>query len=403
MDKKILSGIRIVEFGWAVVGPLTTSWAGGYGAEVIKIESKTRPDIIRTMTPYKDDQVGLNNSLFFGRENANKISLALNLKRPEGVEIAKRLVALSDIVLDSYTAGVMERSGLGYETLKELKPDLIMLSSCMYGQTGSLRSMPGYGVPLTAISGLTYLCGWPDRPPTGPYGSYTDYLVPRLNLLALVSALDYRRRTGLGIYIDAAQLESSVQFMAPVLLNYSANQQITQPSGNASDRAVPHGVFPCQGKERWCAITVFTEEEWQGFCQAIGNLPWTQDPAFSTLEARKGNEVDLNRLVEEWTKDKEAQWVMERMQQFGVPAGVVNNGEDLGNDPHLKFHQYYRRLDHPQMGPVDYAPHSIELSKSPQELTRSPLLGEHTEFIAKTIIGLSDAEYDAYSARGVFE
>lgn len=403
MGSRILEGIRIVEFGWAVVGPLTTSWAGGYGAQVIKIESKTRPDIIRTMTPYKDDRVDLNNSLFFGRENANKMSLALNLKLPEGVALAKRLVAQSDIVLDSYTAGVMERSGLGYEALKAVKPDLIMLSSCMYGQTGSLRSMPGYGVPLTAISGLTYLCGWPDRPPTGPYGSYTDYLVPRLNLLALVSALDYRRRTGQGIYIDAAQLESSVQFMAPVLLDYTANRQVTQRSGNISDRAAPHGVFPCRGKDRWCAITVFNEEEWQGFCGAVGNLPWTRFPEFSSLEARKQNEARLNRFVEDWTRDQEAQWVMERMQQFGVPAGVVNNGEDLGNDPHLKFQQYYRRLDHPQMGPVDYAPHSIDFSKSPQELGRSPLLGEHTEFVAKTIMGLSDPEFEAYSDLGVFE
>lgn len=403
MSKKILEGIRIIEFGWAVVGPLTTSWAGGYGAQIIKIESKTRPDIIRTMTPYKDDKVDLNNSLFFGRENANKFSLALNLKIPEGVEIAKRLVARSDIVLDSYTAGVMARSGLGYAVLKEVKPDIIMLSSCMYGQTGSLRSMPGYGVPLTAISGLTYLCGWPDRPPTGPYGSYTDYLVPRLNLLAMVSALDYRRQTGQGIFIDAAQLESSVQFVAPVLLDYTANQQITKRSGNLSDRAVPHDVFRCRGKDRWCAITVFTEEEWQGFCEAIGNPPWTKTQAFSTFEARKRNEPELNRLVAEWTRNQEAEWVMIQMQRHGVSAGVANNGQDLGNDPHLKDQHYYRRLDHPEMGAVDYAPHSIEFSKSPQEIFRSPCLGEHSEHIAKTIIGLSDKEFQTYSAMGVFE
>jgi crotonobetainyl-CoA:carnitine CoA-transferase CaiB-like acyl-CoA transferase len=403
MENKILEGIRIVEFGWAVVGPLTTSWAGGYGAEVIKIESKTRPDIIRTMTPYKDDKAGLNNSLFFGRENANKMSLALNLKRPEGIDTAKRLVAKSDIVLESYTAGVMEKSGLGYKALKKVKPDLIMLSSCMYGQTGALRSMPGYGVPLTAISGLTYVCGWPDRPPTGPYGSYTDYLVPRLNLLALVSALDYRRRTGRGIYLDAAQLESSVQFMAPVLLDYTVNRRISGRTGNNSDLAAPHGVYPCKGKDRWCAITVFHEDEWQGFCKVLGNPAWTQKKEFSSLEKRKENEVELNRLVGEWTKDKEARWVMEHLQQAGVAAGVANDGKDLGEDPQLKVDRYYRRMEHPRMGPVDYAPHSIEFSKAPQELTRSPLLGEHTEFVAKRIIGLTDDEFEAYRAQGVFE
>lgn len=403
MNKQILEGIRIVEFGWAVVGPLTTSWAGGYGAEVIKIETKTRPDVIRTMTPYKDDRVDLNNSLFFGRENANKYSLGLNLKHPDGVKIAKRLVAESDCVLDSYTAGVMDRYGLGYNDLKQIKPDIIMLSSCMYGQTGSLRSMPGYGVPLTAISGLTSLCGWPDRPPTGPYGSYTDYLVPRLNLLAIVSALDYRRRTGKGLYIDAAQFESTVQFIAPALLEYGANQKTSSRSGNASYRAAPHGVFPCKGNDRWCAISVFSEEEWQGFCEAVGPLSWTKRPEFSSMEKRKKNEAELNRLVEEWTGGQEDEVVMTKMQSHGVPAGMANNGRDLGSDPQLTFNHYYRRLEHPEMGAVDYAPHSIEFSKSPQEIFRSPCLGEHTEYICKDIIGLSDQEFERYLAEGVFE
>ncbi|OPY82862.1 MAG: Succinyl-CoA:(R)-benzylsuccinate CoA-transferase subunit BbsF [Smithella sp. PtaU1.Bin162] len=403
MSKKILSGVRIVEFGWAVVGPLTTSWAGGYGAEVIKIETKTRPDVIRTMTPYKDDRVNLNNSLFFGRENANKYSLGLNLKHPEGVKIAKRLVAESDCVLDSYTAGVMDSYGLGYNDLKQIKPDIIMLSSCMYGQTGSLRSMPGYGVPLTAISGLTSLCGWPDRPPTGPYGSYTDYLVPRLNLLAIVSALDYRRRTGKGIYIDAAQLESSVQFVAPALLEYGANQQTFIRCGNASRQAAPHGVFSCKGEDRWCAISVFTEREWRGFCDVLGNLPWTKKAEFASLAARKENEAELNTLIEEWTRQQEDKWIMMEMQKHGVPAGVVNNGRDLGDDPQLIFSNYYRRMEHPEMGSVDYAPHSIEFSASPQEIFRSPCLGEHTEHICKNILGFSEQEFERYSAEGVFE
>jgi benzylsuccinate CoA-transferase BbsF subunit len=403
MNQQILEGIRIVEFGWAVVGPLTTSWAGGYGAEVIKIETKTRPDVIRTMTPYKNDRANLDNSLFFGRENANKYSLSLNLKHPDGVKIAKRLVAESDCVLDSYTSGVMDGYGLGYDDLKKVKQDIIMLSSCMYGQTGSLRSMPGYGVPLTAISGLTSLCGWPDRPPTGPYGSYTDYLVPRLNLLAMVSALDYRRRTGKGTYIDAAQLESAVQFVSPVLLEYEANQQISIRSGNASNHAAPHGVFPCKGKDRWCAISVFNEEEWQGFCKAIGHLPWTKRPEFVSLLERKKNETELNRLVEEWTREQETEWVMAQMQSHGVAAGIANNGQDLGNDPQLTFDHYYRRLEHPEMGTIDYAPHSIEFSESPQEIFRSPCLGEHTEYICKNILGFSESEFQRCSTEGVFE
>ena len=403
MKTRILEGIRIVEFGWAVVGPLTTSWAGNYGAEVVKIETKTRPDIIRTMTPFKNDKVNVNNSLFFGRENASKYSMALNLKHPAGIDMAKRLVSKSDVVLDSYTSGVMEKYGLGYSELRTLKSDIIMLSSCMYGQTGSLRSMPGYGVPLTAISGLTNLCGWPDRPPTGPYGSYTDYLVPRLNLLAIVSALDYRRRTGKGTYIDAAQTESSVQFMAPVLLDYVVNKRVAHRSGNSSPHAVPHGVYRCKGKDRWCAITVFSDDEWRGFCDSMGAPSWTKSPKFSTFESRKRNEAELDSLVEAWTENQDAEEVMALMQRHSVPAGVANNGKDLGTDPQLTHAGYYTRLEHPEMGEVGYAKHSIEFSSATQEVWRSPCLGEHTETVCKEIIGLSDDEYDRYLTDGVFE
>jgi benzylsuccinate CoA-transferase BbsF subunit len=403
MGKKILDGIRIVEFGWAVVGPITSSWAGHYGAEVIKVETSTKADVIRTMPPFKDDQVHINTSLFFARENTSKYSIALNLTQPEAVELAKRLISLSDVVLDSYTSGVMSRFGLDYQNLKKVKPNLIMISSCMYGQTGAYRSMPGYGVPLTAISGLTEICGWPDRKPTGPYGSYTDYLVPRFNLLAIVASLDYRRRTGNGIYLDASQYEASVQFIAPLLLDYAVNKRINTRQGNACPHAAPHGVYRCHGIDRWCAITVFNDEQWNGFCKAVGNLPWTRESRFSTVLSRKKHEEELNRLIEEWTVEHTAEEVMTLMQRDGVPAGVLNNGEDLGNDPQLKHRQYYKRLEHPEIGPVDYPSYSVTFSKSSQEVFRSPCLGEHTEHVCKNIIGLSDKEFEMHTAQGIFE
>ncbi len=403
MDTQILEGIRIVEFGWAVVGPLTTSWAGGYGAQVIKVETRTRPDIIRSMTPFKNDRVNLDNSLFFGRENASKLSIALNLKHPKGVDLAKDLVSRSDVVLDSYTAGVMEKNGLGYEDLKAVKSDIIMLSSCMYGQTGKLRSMPGYGVPLTAISGLTYLCGWPDRQPTGPYGSYTDYLVPRFNLLAIASALDYRRRTGKGIYLDAAQLESSVQFVSPTLLDYQANGHVAGPSGNRDPHGAPHGVYRCKGKEKWIAITVMNQEQWLGFCRALENPSWTRSSAFESQAARKENEEELDQHISAWTADREASEVMEMLQAHGIPAGVANTGRDLGSDPQLLHDGYFKRLSHPEMGEMDYASHAITFSRSPQKIKPSPCLGEHTERICREILGLSGETFDQLKREGVFE
>jgi benzylsuccinate CoA-transferase BbsF subunit len=403
MGKKMLEGIRIVEFGWAVVGPLTSSWAGNYGAEVIKVETMTRPDPMRTMSPFKGKTQGINSSLFFGRENTSKYSIALNLMKSESIKVAKRLIGVSDIVLDSFTSGKMEEMGLSYDELKKVKPDIIMISSCMYGQTGPYRTMPGYGLPLTAISGLTELSGWPDRKPSGPYGAYTDYLVPRLNLLALIAALDYRRRTGKGLYLDVSQYEASLQFIAPLLLDSVINERVNTRQGNECSYATPHGVYRCQGVERWCAITVFNDQQWNGFCSAIGNPTWTQDSKFSTFLERKRNEEELNRLIEEWTKKHSAEEVMVLMQRNRVPAGMLNNGEDLGNDPQLKHSYYYRRLEHPEMGLVDYPGAAIEFSKTTQEVWRSPCLGEHTEYICREIVGMSDEEFIELLNKDVFE
>ncbi len=399
---KILEGIRVLEFGWAVVGPLTCSWLGGYGAEVIKVETQTRPDIIRSMTPFVRDKFHIDNSIFFGRENASKYSVSLNLKHPEGLALARRLAAVSDIVLDSYTAGVMDKYGLGYGDLRRINPGLIMLSSCMYGQTGALRAMPGYGVPLTAVSGLTYLCGWPDRQPCGPYGAYTDYVVPRFNMLALAAALDHRRRTGQGVFIDASQFEASVQFMAPALLDHHANGRTAQRMGNASPEAAPHGVYPCAGRDAWCAIAVTDQDEWAGFRQALGDPDWCREERFANPAGRKAAEAELDALVSAWTASRQAREVMDVMGRHGVPAGVLNTGQDLGEDPQLRHDGYYHALTHPVMGQVEYPEHAIDFSEASQEVWRSPCLGEHTELICKKVLGLNDQEFARLQADNVF-
>jgi crotonobetainyl-CoA:carnitine CoA-transferase CaiB-like acyl-CoA transferase len=355
------------------------------------------------MTPYKDDRVHLDNSLFFGRENASKRSISLNLKLPQAVELAKRIVAKADVVLESYTAGVMEKWGLGYDELVKIKPDLIMLSSCMYGQTGALASMPGYGVPLTAISGLTHLCGWPDRAPCGPYGSYTDYLVPRFNLLALVSALDYRRRTGQGVYLDAAQLEASVQFVAPSLLDQAFTGRIAGPLGYHDAHAAPHGVYPCAGVDRWVTITVFNDSQWQGLVTALGAPAWASELRWNSATSRLKYQNELDQKLKDWTAGQDNREVMKLLQAHGVPSGVVNNGRDLGSDPQLLFDNYYTCRKHPVMGSVDYAAHSIEFSAISQRVDRSPCLGEHAQEICRDLLCMDQDEYTSLAKAGVFD
>ena len=403
MERKLLEGIKVVDFGLAWTGPLTTKALSDHGAEVIKIESSSRPELFRTMVPFKDDIVGLNRGGYFNVANTGKLSVALNLAHPKGVEIAKRLIARADIVVENFAGGVMERMGLGYEELKKVKPDIIMLSSCMQGHTGPYAAHPGYGFLLTPLSGFNQIAGWPDREPV-VLGSYTDFPAPRLNVVVVLAALDYRRRTGKGQYLDMSQYETGVHFLAPLVLDYVVNRRVANRMGNRCPYAAPHGAYRCRGDDRWCAIAVFTDGEWRSFGGVIGNPAWASSPKFATLLARKENEEELDRLVEEWTVDRAAEEVMSMMQAAGVAAGVLETGEDLlEHDPQLRHRHYFWELDHPEIGKYHAPGSSFVLSRSPCELRRAPLMGEHNEYALKEALGMSDEEIAELVVEGVIE
>ncbi len=393
MRKKLFEGIKVLDFSWAAVGPITTKTLSDYGAEVIKIESTSHPDGTRVGGPFKDNIPGFNRSGCFNQWNTGKLSILLNLATPKGLQVAKRLAAWADIVIENFSGGTIERMGLGYEELRKVNPKIIMLSSCMMGQTGPYATHPGLGPLLTALSGFNHITGWPDRQPVGPSGAYTDFMGPRFAMLVILAALDYRRRTGKGQYLDLSQFEGSVHFMAPVLLDYVVNQRVVRRMGNRLSYAAPHGAYRCSGEDRWVAIAVFTDEEWESFCKVIGDPLWTKETKFSTLLARKKNEDELDRLVEEWTISRSAEEVMKLMQAAGVPAGVLQNGEDLQeHDPQLKYRHLYWSLDHPEVGKYTALRPDFVVSKSPYELKRAPLQGEHNEYVLKKILGMSDEE-----------
>ena len=253
-----LEGIRIADFSWFAAGPLTTRILSDFGAIVIKLESVEIPDGLRTTPPYKDDIPGLNRSAYFANYNCNKLSISINLRNPDGKRLAERLVMWADVVVENFTPGVMDRLGLGYSHLKQLKPELIMLSTSNQGQTGPYAHLSGMGTQLTSFAGLSNLTGWPDRSPTAPYGAYTDVTAAVSGAIAIMAALDYRRRTGKGQYLDVSQLESGVSLLATSLLDCVVNHRNTIRSGNHDPDAAPHGVFPCRGNDRWCAIAIFT-------------------------------------------------------------------------------------------------------------------------------------------------
>jgi crotonobetainyl-CoA:carnitine CoA-transferase CaiB-like acyl-CoA transferase len=402
LGKKPLEGIKVVDFCWLIAGTRTSKALADYGAEVIKIESSTRPDPSRPLGPFKDGIPGLNRGNA-NQWNTSKLSVALNFTHPKGVEAAKKLVAWADVVVENFAGGVMDRLGLGYKELKKIKPDIIMLSSCMQGQTGPHADHPGLGAHLTALAGFCHITGWPDREPPN-LGVYTDFIVPRFNAAAILAALDYRRRTGRGQYLDMSQYESSVHFMAPLVMDYAINQRVAMRMGNRSDSAAPHGAYRCRGEDRWCAIAVFTDEEWRSFNEAIGNPAWTNDLKFATLPARKENEDELDRLVEEWTINHSPEEVMSLMQATGVAAGVVETGEDLlEHDAQLRHRHFFWELNHPEIGKYRTAGPAFKLSKSPREVRSAPLLGEHSEYVFKEILGMSDDEIVEMVMEGVVE
>jgi crotonobetainyl-CoA:carnitine CoA-transferase CaiB-like acyl-CoA transferase len=399
-----LEGVRILDFFWQAAGPLASRTFAHFGAEVIRVESSTRPCTLRTTGARAPDREGLNVCHIFNNLNTNKLSIALNLNHPRGLAIAKRLVALCDVVTNSFTGDRMERWGLGYEELVKVKPDIIMITMPVLGATGPYRHYRAWGSHIIAGGGLNYLTGMPGRPPTGIGTLYSDFSAnPFHAVVATMAALRHRNRTGRGQFIDVAQYESTICFAETAILDYTVNHRVQGPNGNRLPYAAPHGVYRCQGDDRWCAIGVFTEGEWKAFTSAIGSPDWTQEERFASLPGRKQHEDELDRLVEEWTSERTPEAVMATLQAAGVAAGIVQTAEDLlTRDPQMR-ERHYRVLEHPEMPPMNYDGQPIKMTDAPVELRRAPLLGEHNDHIYRELLGLAEDEINDYMIAGVFE
>ena len=401
-----LTGINVADFSWFGAGPICAQTLGLYGATVVRVESESHMDALRTVGPFPTGKTGYNVSGYFNNYNVNKLSITININSDKGHDLAERLVRWSDIYLTNMTPRIIDRWGFTYEGVAKIRPDIIAVYQPMQGFDGPHRDFLGFGAVLTPITGFNHLTGFPNRPPTGMGTNYPDYVInPMHTVIAIMAALRHRRRTGKGQCVELAQIESAVATLAPAVMDYTVNGRVQTRAGNRLPHAAPHGAFRCQtikiqtpfGEQdegRWCVVACFSDEQWASLRQAMGDPEWARDERYATLAGRKEHEDELERGIEEWTSARSPEEVMTTLQPAGVPAAVVQNARDcLEGDPHLREREYYVYLDHPEAGRTAYDGPGFRLSKTPaQYRTPAPCLGEHNQQVAKEILGLSDDE-----------
>lgn len=391
-----LEGIHVLDFTWVAVGPITTKYLADNGADVIKIESATHIDVLRAAPPWADGKFGVNRSQFFADYNTSKKGVSLNLNHPRARELVLRLVPWADVVVENFTPKVMRAWELDYEHLRRIKPDIIMLSSCLQGQTGPQASMPGFGQLMAALSGFYYISGYPGGDPAPPYGAYTDYITPRFAAAVLMAALDYRRRTGQGQFIDVSQYEASLHFLAPALIDYFSTGRVLKAQANRSERYAPHGAYRCRdevGAERWISIAVADDGQWQALLAVLGNPQCEQ--RFATMLGRLQNLNALDDFIAIQVRNREVWDLTAALQEAGVAAYPVQSCLDLHQDENLESFGFWNWLEHKEMGPAPYMGLEHRLSATPGQLrSAAPALGQHTEEVLQGMLGLAAAEIE---------
>jgi crotonobetainyl-CoA:carnitine CoA-transferase CaiB-like acyl-CoA transferase len=393
MNQGILKGLRILDFTWVLAGPYATRILADFGAEVIKVQSK------KTAGGAESNLTG-----YFSHWNRNKRSITLDMSTPEAKEIVLRLARISDVVIENFSTRVMSNWGLDYERLKEVRPDIIMVSMSAMGQVGPWKDFVAFGPALQALSGLTYLTSFAQESPLGMGYAYADPIAGLYAALGILAALEFRDRTGKGQSIDLSQYEAMCTLLGPALLNASANHEEISPQGNHSDSvpAAPYGCYRCSGADRWCVISVSNEREWENLCDILGRPDWAREDRFSDLAKRKENKEDLDRFLEQWTLQHSPEEVVNLLQQGGVAAGVVQNAEDLANDPQLIARDVFIPLEHPMLGKTAADVSPIKFKKNPRDKWKAaPLLGEDNRYVYTELLGFTEGELSSYIEKGI--
>ncbi|MBU2649021.1 CoA transferase [bacterium] len=390
-----LQGIRITEFTSAWAGPYATCLLGFLGAEVIKVESRRRIDHSRFIAfSMGKTFAGPDASSVFAGLNLNKKSVCLNLSKPGAIEIAKRLAAESDVVVENMRPGVMPRLGLGYEVLRAVKPDLVYLSSSACGQVGPDREFIGYAPNFASIGGLSHDTGYPDWPPSNLMG-FIDLKSATTAAYAILMALIHHQKTGEGQYIDLASQETVAILNSDMLLDYIMNGRVKMREGNRDEIMSPHNCYPCLGEDRWISIAVSSDEEWRSLCGVMDRPDLVGDDRFADMYNRWVHQEELDGIIGAWTSGQEDYTVMKNLQAAGVAAAPSLNSERLYADPHLQEREVFQPVKHPVIGENWVVAPPWRLSETPASIRRhSPLLGEHNEEVLNGLLGISREEIE---------
>ena len=405
-----LQGYRVVDFGSAWAGPQMTHIVADMGAEVIKVESRNRIDYGRMGGAASSKELLLKTpealvaaapellelNPVFHLLNRGKLGITVDFTKPKGAELLRELIKRSDVVTYNFTPGVLDRYGLGYESLAEIKRDIVVVSLCFAGHTGPLKGTRGYAPIITALAGLDSVVGYTDESvPCGPNFAYGDHVAAMHGALAILVALMHRNRTGEGQYIDISEWEATTSLLGEPLMEYVMNGRIPGPTGNRDSIMAPHGYYPCKGEGQWVSIAVKTNEEWRNFCQALGSPPWGEDERFSDRYSRLVNQDALDKLVGQWTANYSPYEVTEILQKAGVAAAPFLISKEQYHDSHFRERGIFVEVNHPRSGREVFYGIPWKLSDTPGEVRASgPLLGQHNEYVFKELLGLSQDDFE---------
>ncbi len=405
-----LEGIRIADFTDQIAGAYATMLLAACGAEVIRIESEVYEGFRRrgpfghkhrSITQKQASEIPI--SPVFGEFNRGKLSIALNMTKPKGRDLAGKLVKTCDIVVNNFRFGVMQGWGLDYSNLKQIKSDIISVSLQPMGLTGPYKEWTCWGPNVMSYCGFSYEWNHPDTSGiVGYQGAYMDYLVAVQAASAMMAAVLFRAQTGKGQQVDLSQAEVGASLLGPIYMDYFVNHRNSLPGGNVHSQFAPHNCYRCRSSDSWCVIAISDEQQWQCFCDALDRPAWTRIPKFKDMDNRLRNREELDMNIEKWTQQYTPHQVMRILQDFGVAAGAVQTGEDLYHDIQLRSRGFVEEQELPLIGKVSYPGVPVHLSGMHQLSTgRAPLLGEHNDYVYRTLLGLSSEDMNALTGEKV--